>query len=412
LGLLRQRPNEEALALVRPSRIEKSGELGYNKAEDNNSRMRVNRFDFLELGEEEAPLGTAEQQTSSEMPPQREIHAEILSDGTALAQVRISDPHGRFSEELDEEKPANRSVYHTELRVVEVFGERGDRAGEFNFPTGLAVDAQGILFVADSYNHRVQRITPDGGVAVIGSRGQNRGQFLSPQGIAVDLEQSFYIVEQGNHRVQKYSQDGVLLLTFGRPGRDMGELHGPTGIAVAPGSRDIFIADTGNSRIQRFRSDGRFLGTLGAGQHSVVNGPQALTVDASDNLYVADTFSQRILRFDPVGRIDTQWGGARTGLTFAQPRGLALDRTGLLYVADGAETDILSSDPKGRVQCIGLRDNAPLASLTTLGRGLGALVRPGGLAISPIPPTEDHMVRGDLYVADTMNHRILRFSWN
>ena len=113
--------------------------------------------------------------------------AALGPDNQPLAQVRVTDPRGYqyFLEQSKQSESERRHpVYSPQvtLRVAEVFGERGTKAGQFNFPTGLAVDGSGVLFIADSYNHRVQRITPDGGVAVIGGRGTGRGQFLSPQG--------------------------------------------------------------------------------------------------------------------------------------------------------------------------------------------------------------------------------------
>jgi DNA-binding beta-propeller fold protein YncE len=308
------------------------------------------------------------------------------------------------------------------LRAVEVFGERGTQAGQFNFPTGLAVDKRGILFVADSYNHRVQRITPNGGVAVIGGRGSGKGQFLSPQAVATDDWQAFYIVEQGNHRVQKYSAEGVLELMFGRPGHREGELQGPTAIAVAPGTGDIFVADTGNCRIQRFDCEGRFLGLIGGpgGSSPPLTSPQALAVDAADNLYVADTFAQRVVRYDPLGRFSGEYGG-RFGVAglpgapvsqFHEPRALACDVRGALYVADSAaEAAGAGMATHGRIQALEAGTGAVRATVNAPGRGLGSLVRPSGLAVGPPRAASGRAPLSDLYASDTMNHRIQRFVW-
>ncbi|MDQ2799341.1 MAG: NHL repeat-containing protein [Armatimonadota bacterium] len=372
--------------------------------------MSGNRFEFLEFGENEKQAGNVSETASpTDLPA---LPAEARGDGTALAQVRVSDPRGyqAFLHEAEDAPSLSRSAHEgaVGLRVVEMFGERGSGAGQFNFPTGIAVDSSGVLFVADSYNHRLQRITPNGGVATIGGRGPGRGQFLSPQGIAVDAQQAFYVVEQGNNRVQKFSAHGVLELVFGKPGRGLGELQGPTGIAVAPESGDIFVADTGNNRIQRFSREGRFLNIVGAAGR--LSGPQAVAVDASASLYVADTFAQRVLRYDPLGRLLGQYGG-RSGVAFFQPRALAIDPAGLLYVADGGNTTP-GSETLGRVQGVDVVSGLGRLSVERPGRGLNPIGRPGGLAMG-LPTVESAsrgIVRRDVYVADTINHRLLRFA--
>jgi tripartite motif-containing protein 71 len=261
-------------------------------------------------------------------------------------------------------------------------------------------------------------------VSILGGRGGGRAQFVSPQGVATDGDGSFYVVEQGNCRVQKFTRGGGLELVFGRAGREAGEFQGPTAIAVAPGSGDIYVADTGNSRVQRFRSDGRFLNMLGApGAYGPgLSSPQAVAAEPGGALYAAETFAGRLVRFDPLGRLDQQIGGIKTrrsssasAITMHQPRALALDPAGLLYVADAGEPDPLTGETRGRLQCLLLREDRPvIATIEKIGRSLGSLLRPGGLAVGPPSdkPQPGRISWGDLYVADTMNHRILRFAWN
>ena len=242
-----------------------------------------------------------------------------------------------------------------------MFGERGGGAGQFNFPTGLAADRSGILFVADSYNHRVQRVTPDGGVSPLGGRGSGHGQFLSPQAVATDPANAFYVVEQGNHRVQKFAENGTLQLVFGRPGTREGEFRGPMGVAVTPGSGDIYVADTGNGRVQRFDCQGHFLGTIsGTSPGGMAFSPQALATDAADNLYIADPFADRVLRFDPLGRPAGQFANA-----FRRPRAVACDQ-GVLYVADGGEGEAAAmpgGESQGRVLALHMAQQRVLTTV-------------------------------------------------
>ena len=378
--------------------------------------MSGNRFEFLELGEDDqTPQRPADAQGRASEPPLagREPIAERGQEGEPLAQVRDVDTRGyrtflhqeQDSEAVEAVRNRLRRAPGT-LRAVEVFGERGGRAGQFNFPTGLALDRGGVLFVADSYNHRVQRVTPDGGVSPIGGRGHGRGQFLLPQGIATDRANAFYIIEQGNHRVQKYSSDGFLELVFGRLGTRDGEFQGPTGIAVAPNSGDIYVADAGNGRVQRFDASGNFLGLIGMAGPGHVSSfrPQTVAVDLADNLYVADPFANRVSRFDPLGRLAGQ-----SSREFYQPRSLACGEDGMLFVADGGDGVSLEADARGRVLAWHVPQNRALATVEQPGRNLGSLSRPCGLAFGPA--STDSAASGDLYVADTMNHRILRFLW-
>ncbi len=380
--------------------------------------MSGNRFEFLEFGDEhqsqppEAPSDAAPEAVGGTPQNLRE------PDGTPLSQVRVTDPrgYGALLREIRGESaavvPGTQSARaKTQLRLAEIIGERGVGAGQFNSPTGLSVDRSGVLYVADSYNHRVQRVTPSGGVAIIGGRGNGRGQFLSPQGIATDKERAFYVVEQGNHRVQKFSAQGVLQLMFGKPGGGQGELRGPMGIAVSLSTGDIFVADTGNHRVQRFSREGQFLGLIGApgGLYTPLVSPQAVAVDAGDNLFVADTLARRVVQYDPQGRPVPRLAP----LALAQPRALAVDVGGLLYVADSLPPEPMATDEAGRVQCIDLGASFLRGEVRYGERGR-VLARPSGLAVSPLMEQSEaaSLGFGDLYVSDTRSHRILRFVWN
>ncbi len=321
--------------------------------------------------------------------------------------------------------PAASSVHRAgslELRAVEFFGSRGTAAGQFNFPAGIAVDRSGILFVADVYNHRVQRITPDGGVAIVGSRGSGRTQFLAPTGVAVDAERAFYVVEQGNHRVQKFSAEGVLQLVFGRMGNRPGEFQGPMGICVALNG-DILVADTGNGRVQRFSRAGQYLSSMGVAgslQPPLTN-PQAVTTDSHGNIYVADTLAHRIARYDPLGRFTGHFGGVikrrkpggdngggeteTESVRFTEPHGIACTLNGQLFISDG-------DHGPGRLVALSAETGAVQLAVTDPGRNLGKLSRPSGVAISARMRSDfpDGLPRADLYLADSANHRIIRFT--
>jgi sugar lactone lactonase YvrE len=364
--------------------------------------MTSNRFDFLEFNEQQ-PSKAPEETTDvddgliSFMPP----------GGHASADETVTESSGGLEQEVFYQRRT--------MKVVEVFGSRGTVAGAFNYPTGLAIDRSGIMFIADSYNHRLQRITADGGVAVVGCRGTAHAQFVAPMGVAVDEDRSFYVVEQGNHRIQKFSTDGKFQFAIGREGSRLGEFRSPTGIAVAPGSRHIYVADTGNARVQCFSSDGTLLTVLGAADraHPRLSNPQAVACDHKGNVFVADTLAHRVVQFDPAGRFAGFYGGSPSpsnrlpDLILTEPHALGFDDRGRLYIADGPRT-------QGRVTVINTQSGTIITVLENVGRGLGHFARPGGIASMAVQLSKEEQgaERGDIYVSDTMNHRVLRFVWS
>jgi sugar lactone lactonase YvrE len=396
--------------------------------------MSGNRFDFLELSSASPASVQQAGKPAADItadPVDAEVPRRVDDEGRPLAQVVQTDMGGyrAFLDQIDPTDAFIGAVYvddtrevSYELRAVEVFGGRGIKAGRFNFPGGIAVDSAGVLYVADSYNHRLQRITADGGVSLIGGRGSARTQFLSPQAVAVDSSDSFYVVEQGNHRVQKYTAAGALDLVIDEPGHLAGQLYRPTGIAVTH-SGDIYVADTGNCRVQRFDREGRYLNSIGSrsGQ-GVITTPQAVAVDRDEYVYVLDTFGHRVVRYDPNGRFAGQFGGGvlrnaapnPASPRFHEPRAIVADPCGLVYVTDTGDTMADGTPSRGRLQVLDATTGRSELGIDRLGRNLGFLFRPGGLAITP-PSVLDgkfgEELRGDIYVSDTMNHRILRFAW-
>ncbi|BDI32277.1 hypothetical protein CCAX7_43280 [Capsulimonas corticalis] len=391
--------------------------------------MSGNRFDFLEFSDDPPPERPAVpddgiEESGINAPPGG-MRGLIGADGRPVSEVGASgDPRG-YQDFLDQNRAEDLRNAQREqetrsgtMRPLEVIGQRGERAGQFNFPTGIAVDSRGILFVADSYNHRIQRITPDGAVSIIGCKGSGPAQFLSPQDVAVDRRDAFYVVEQGNHRIQKFSATGRMELIFGHRGHLPGEFFGPTSIAVSPFSGDIYVADTGNFRVQRFDQKGRFLSQITSAGKGLTS-PQSVEVDHHENVYIVDTLGHRIIQCDPTGRefmaigrrrrTDVDWIDA----SFIEPRACAVDIAGFLFVADGGELLGEEGKPAGRIHVVDPIARRNEMAIQHLGRGLDRLTRPTGIAIGPAltPDPQTGLLRNEIYVADTMNHRIIRMGW-
>ena len=138
----------------------------------------------------------------------------------------------------------------TRLRTI---GRRGGETGEFNFPTNVAVDALGRLYVADTLNFRVQVFDEHGAfVRMFGTLGDAPGTFNRPKGIAVDSEGHIYVADTAFDNFQIFDSEGQLLLFVGHGGADSGQFLLPAGLFID--ERDqIFVADQGNSRVQVFQ---------------------------------------------------------------------------------------------------------------------------------------------------------------
>ena len=141
------------------------------------------------------------------------------------------------------------------------WGSRGSGPGQFNNPNGIALDGQGNLYVADSQNNRIQKLSVNGGrpIAQFGTMGTGPGQFNSPTGVAIDQQGNIYVSDWGNHRIQKLSPTGQFLQQWGNsgrfgtellPGDQPGQFNHPNGLAL-DSKGNLYVADQDNNRIQK-----------------------------------------------------------------------------------------------------------------------------------------------------------------
>jgi sugar lactone lactonase YvrE len=196
------------------------------------------------------------------------------------------------------------------------WGSFGGAAGQFRNPNDVAVGPDGTVYVADSSNNRIQTFTPAGGfLSQWGSAGTEPGQFNFPTGLAIDADGNVYVADASNDRIQKFAADGTFITQWGHSGRGNGEFNGPRDVA-ADGAGNVFVADAENNRIQRFSSDGAFIEAIGApGISAYGDGPSefrlpfSVATDAQGFVYVADSFNNRIQRL--VGEPELVLSGKR-----------------------------------------------------------------------------------------------------
>lgn len=133
------------------------------------------------------------------------------------------------------------------------FGSRGGKAGEFNYPTHIAVDSSGDVYVMDSMNFRVQIFDKTGKfLAKFGGAGTGMNDFVKPKGIAVDSEGHIWVSDGLRDTIQVFDRHGRLLLIFGRTGIGKGEFKAPAGLFIDSGDR-VYVSDSYNYRVQVFQ---------------------------------------------------------------------------------------------------------------------------------------------------------------
>jgi DNA-binding beta-propeller fold protein YncE len=143
-------------------------------------------------------------------------------------------------------------VFNREHDFVSKWGTYGSGPSDMNRPSGLAVDSNDNVFVVDHMNYRIQKRRPDGEVVSSwGSAGDGPGEFNLPWGVTVDSQDNVYVADWRNDRIQKFTNDGQYISTIGRSGSGDGELNRPANLAVAPDGT-IYVADWGNERVQVF----------------------------------------------------------------------------------------------------------------------------------------------------------------
>jgi sugar lactone lactonase YvrE len=217
-------------------------------------------------------------------------------------------------------------------------GGRGTGKGEFDFPTGIAVDRNGNVFVADTNNGRIEKFSPKGTFLT------QIGRFEAPSGIAVDRAGNIYVAEIGSkHRVQKLGPDGAFIAEWAPA------LYGPRRITIGP-DESIYLVDSGRNRIVKFSPDGQVLTTWGSegSGDGQFKGISSVALDpVSSKMYVADPLNNRIQVFDSSGKFLTKWSVPEWGQTLGF-EDLAVDaQTGRLYASSTHMNSILIFDLNG-----------------------------------------------------------------
>jgi tripartite motif-containing protein 71 len=233
---------------------------------------------------------------------------------------------------------ANVKKYDNEGKFITQWGGLGNGEGQFDLPTGIAVDKDGNVYVDDFRNRRIQKF-------------DSNGKFLlawapdpagSPGSIAVDQNGNVYVslFEGEAHRIQKFDSNGKLLLTWGDTGSGDGQFAGQIEDIAVDQDGNLYVTDSHNHRIQKFDSNGNFLAKFGGGRSQEGKGqfddPLGIAVDSQGNIYVVDSYF--LQKLDWQGNFISQW--PRSG-DLDRAGFLTVDKQGDIYIL--AHTDVVST---------------------------------------------------------------------
>ncbi len=303
-------------------------------------------------------------------------------------------------------------------------------AASFYNPSGVALDAIGNLYVADTKFNKIRKVSRAGYVTTLAGSGIAGGadgvgvgaNFNNPTSLVLDTAGNVYVADQLNNTIRKVSPTGTVTTLAGSSGTygsadgvgSVASFSSPTGIAIdAVGN--LYVADAFNNKIRKISPSGMVSTLAGSGKSgnkdtistwATFSQPKAVAVDVNGNVYVADYYSNKIRKITLAGNVTTFAGsgisgnldGIDTAARFNYPTGLAIDTAGNLYVADYWNHKIRKIDSLGVVT-------------TLAGSGTMGNTDSTGLAASfnlPFGLTVDK--QGFVYVGDSENNKIRKIS--
>jgi len=356
--------------------------------------------------------------------------AAILAVGTVFWFTDRVEPHSGATPVLTAPVAKTQPFWPARVHLLAGDGQDGvldgaAPASRFSDPYGVAIGPRGAIYVADGGEaNRIRVVQPDGAVSTLagGKEGFVDGlgaaaAFNTPSAIVLDHLGNLYVADTGNHAIRRIAPDGAVttLAGNGSPGYVDGigraaQFNGPVGIAVDDAGI-VYVADTYNDRIRRIAPDGTVTTLAGTGKPNLFDGPgpaaafdtpSALAVDHDGNLYIADTGNNAVRRLRPDGTVDTLALSpeAERRPALRRPVGLAVTRDGYLYIVASAGGRILQMTPTGEFRPLEDTDH-PLEPNGFGSDGTVQLNGPRGIAVAR---------DGSLVVADANAHRLHRLA--
>jgi outer membrane protein OmpA-like peptidoglycan-associated protein/sugar lactone lactonase YvrE len=303
-------------------------------------------------------------------------------------------------------------------------------SSNLNQPYGVALDASGNVYIADSSNSLVEKVTPSGTLSIFSGNGQTgtptpgpatSSAMNEPEGIAVDADGNVYIADSGNQLIEKVTSSGTLSIlagngTGGSPivGKATNSpLYYPSSLAV-DSSKNVYIADELNHVVEKVTPAGELsifagtgtagLPTAGNATSSKLNRPSGLAIDSSGNVYISNYASDMVVKVNSLGKLSIFAGtgtegaptaGPATSSKLGGPMGLAVDSAGNVTIADRSSNLVARVTPSGKLSIFA---------------GTGSKGKP-----TPGPATSSNLYSpqavaadesGNVYIADENNYVI------
>lgn len=288
------------------------------------------------------------------------LTADAVIGGSGMAPG-LNAPHGMAlaaDGTLYVADSRNHRILHLDASgaILHTWGAFADLAqgaapgGTFNEPWGLALGPDGSVYVTDTWNHRVQKFTPAGDfITMWGYFGQAEKPeaFWGPRGIAVDAAGNVYVTDTGNKRVVIFDANGVYVNQFGSAGLEAGQFDEPVGLAVDAAGR-VYVADTWNRRVQVFELDKVNLDyrpvaswDVSAWYGSSLENKPFLALDGAGNVFITDPEGFRVIQFTAGGEVLRTWGepGAAPA-GFGLASAVLVDDQGRVWVSDAANNTL------------------------------------------------------------------------
>lgn len=259
------------------------------------------------------------------------------------------------------------------------WGGDGGGAGKLRSPRGVAVDSSGNVYVADTFNFRIQKFSNSGAFLAQWDAPRST-ELFTPYGVAVDQQGNVFATDHGNNRVVKFTSSGDFITEWDTGVDEDDKLEGVWAIAI-DSSNDVYVSEFTRHRILMYSNAGTFMSELYAGTFVSPTG-----VAKNNTLYVVDSFANRVYRFpgSTFGRLGSGDG------EFMGPSSVVLDPDGNILVTDTQNNRFQKFD----------RDGGFLSAVGVGGNGSGALDTPLGIALD---------TAGNVFVADFGNHLIQKF---
>jgi PKD repeat protein len=242
---------------------------------------------------------------------------------------------------------------------------------------GIAIDKEGFLYSdgPDSAGDSIYKwdLRVDSDPHLERKIVSNKLALLGARGLAVDADGNVYVAEWSTNQIQVYTKDGVFLRKWGSRGSKDGYFNGPEGVAVDSQNRWVYVTDHENNRVQKFTTEGKFLlkwGTKGSNRDGAFSGPEGIAVDSYGNVYVADASNFQVQKFTSSGVFITRWG---TSTEFQSPSGIAVVLAGNnVYVGDFSKNLIEVFAPTGVVTADFTVDTSAPMTATFTDKSIGA----------------------------------------